>query len=143
MSRPRSRLMDVPDLAAALRHHAAGIDAHYAAADLLIDHGIFLERPAFREEFVRAARCTPSCVHTYGAYIRWGAAVTALNQHRLPCSSSEADILRIAAGLGSNVPLRLGRVLGMLDTTNIARVIDAITVANGTRIPKSWSNHAF
>lgn len=134
MSNHRAGLAAVPDLAAALRHHAAGIDAHFAAVDLLIDHGIFLGRSAFREEFVRVVRCTSFCAHTYGAYIRWGAAVTALNQHRLPCSSSEADILRIAASLGADVPVRLGRVLGVLDTTNIGRIADAITLANGSRI---------
>lgn len=135
MSNQRACLAAVPDLAAALRHHAAGIDTHFAAVDLLIDHGIFLGRTAFREEFVRVVRCPPSCAHTYGgAYVRWGSAVTALNQHRLPCSSSEADILRIAASLGANIPVHLGRVLGVLDTTNIGRVIDAITLANGSRI---------
>jgi hypothetical protein len=132
MSRHLSRLMDLPDLAPALRHHAAGIDAHFAAVDLLIDHGVFLARSAFREQFVRVARCHPACTTTT-AYIRWGAAVTALNQHRLPASSSEADILRIAASLGGNLPVRLGRVLGVLDTTNISRVVDAITLANGSR----------
>ena len=130
----RAHLLSAPDLAAALRHHAAGIDAQFAAVDLLIDHGVFLDRSAFREQFVRVARCYPFCEHTYSASIRWGAAITALNQHRLPCSSSEAYVLRIAASLGGNVPVRLGRVLGLLDTTNIGRVIDAITLANGSRI---------
>lgn len=134
MSSHQARLAAVADLAAALRHHAAGIDAHFAAVDLIIDHGIFLGRSAFREEFVRVVRYTPLCAHTYGAYIRWGAAVAALNQHRLPSSSSEADVLRIAASLGANIPVRLGRVVGVLDTTNIGRVIDAITLANGSRI---------
>lgn len=134
MSNHRAQLLAGPDLAAALRYHAAGIDAQFAAVDLLIDHGVFLARSAFRDQFVRVARCHPVCEHTYSAYIRWGAAITALNQHRLPCSSSEADVLRIAASLGGNVPARLGRVLGVLDTTNIHRVIDAITLANGSRI---------
>ena len=130
----RAHLLTAPDLAAALRFHAAGIDAQFAAVDLLIDHGVFLARSAFREQFVRVARCHPGCEHPYNASIRWGAVVTAINQHRLPCSSSEADVLRVAASLGGNVPVRLGRVLGVLDTTNIARVIDAITLANGSRI---------
>ncbi len=138
MTHHRSRLMGAPELAAALREHAAGIDTHYAAVDLLIDHGIFLGRSAFREEFVRIARCHPTC-----AYIRWGAAITALNQHRLPCSSSEADVLRIAASLGGNVPLRLGRVLGVLDGNNISRIIDAIALANGTPVTKSRTGNDF
>ena len=133
MNRSRARDMDAADLAAALRHQAAGIDAHYGAVDLLIDHGVFLARPVFREEFVRVMHCHPTC-----AYVRWGAVATALNQHRLACSSSEADILRIASSLGGNVPIRLSRVLGVLDTTNIGRVLNAILTANGNRIPASW-----
>lgn len=144
-SNHRAHRLAVADLAAALRYHAAGIDAGFAAVDLIIDHGVFLGRSAFRQEFVRVARCHPSCAHTYRTQVRWGAAVNALNQHRLPCSSSEANILRIAASLGANVPVRLGRVLGVLDTTNIGRVVDAITLANGSRIhrwpptPQGWS----
>jgi hypothetical protein len=140
MSRPQARDMDAADLATALRHHAASIDAHYAAVDLLIDHGVFLARPAFREQFVRVVRCTPICASTYGGYVRWGAVATALNQHRLACSSSEADILRIASSLGGNIPIQMGRVLGALDNTNIGRVIDAILTANGSRVPTSWRN---
>jgi hypothetical protein len=126
-----------PDLAQALRYHASGLDAQFAAVNLLIDHGIFLSRPAFRDEFVRVTRTRVGCARPYTARIRWGAAVTALNQHRIACSSSEADILRIAASLGGNVPVRLFRVLGVLDTTNIARVIDAILLANCSR-PYPW-----
>jgi hypothetical protein len=42
-------------------------------------------------------------------------------------------VLRIAASLGANIPVRLGRVLGVLDNTTIARVLDAIALANGSR----------
>jgi hypothetical protein len=133
MSRPRAQLTGA-ELAEVLRYHASGLDAEFAAVNLLIDHGIFLDRSAFREEFVRVARTYPGCAWPYTARIRWGAAVTALNQHRLPYSSSEADILRIAASLGGNIPVRLRRVLGVLDDANIARVIDAITLANCSRI---------
>jgi hypothetical protein len=128
MSHHRSRTTAVADLATALYDHAAGIDAHTAAINLIISHGIFLTRPEFEHEFVRVARCHPTC-----AYIRWGAAVTALNQHRLPCSTSEAGVLRIAASLGGDVPVRLRRVLGRFDHANIPRITDAITLANGTQ----------
>lgn len=134
MNRPRTRAqLAGADLAEALRYHACGLDAEFAAVNLLIDHGVFLGRSAFRDEFVRVARTYLGCAWPYTARIRWGAAVTALNQHRLACSSSEADILRIAASLGGNVPVRLFRVLGVLDDTNIARVTDAITLANCSR----------
>jgi hypothetical protein len=66
------------------------------------------------------------------ATIRWRAAVTALGQGRLPCSSSEADVLRLAASLGAGVPVRLRDVLGCLDHRNIAHVIRAIGIANDT-----------
>jgi hypothetical protein len=136
MSRPRAQLAEA-DLAEALRYHAAGLDAAFAAVNLLIDHGVFLNRSAFRDEFVRVAATYPGCAWSYSARIRWGAAVTALNQHRIACSSSEADILRIAASLGGNIPVRLRQVLGVLDDTDIARVVDAILLANGSR-PYPW-----
>jgi hypothetical protein len=132
MSRARAQLAGA-DLAEALRYHASGIDAQLAAVNLLIDHGVFLSRSAFRDEFVRFAPTYPGCAWLYTARVRWGAAVKALDQHRIACSSSEADILRIAASLGGNVPVRLFRVLGVLDDTNIARVIDAILLANCSR----------
>jgi hypothetical protein len=132
MNRPRAQLAGA-DLAEALRYHACGLDAEFAAVNLLIDHGAFLARPAFRDEFVRVADTYRGCAWPHTARIRWGAAVTALNQHRLSCSSSEADVLRIAASLGGNVPVRLRRVLGVLDDTNIGRVIDAIALANCSR----------
>lgn len=132
MSRPRTQLAGA-ELVEALRYHASGLDAEFAAVNLLIDHGVFPNRSVFRDEFVRVAHTWVGCAWPYTARIRWGAAVTALNQHRLACSSSEADILRIAASLGGNVPVRLRQVLGVLDTTNIARVIDAIMLANSSR----------
>lgn len=57
------------------------------------------------------------------AIIRWRAVISALGHGRLPCSGSEADILRIAASLGAGVPVRLRDVLGILDHANIARVV--------------------
>lgn len=139
MSRPRTRAhLARAELAEALRYHAAGLDAEFAAVNLLIDHGVFLARSAFRDEFVRVTRTWVGCAWPYTARIRWGAVATALNQHRIACSSSEADILRIACSLGGDIPVRLRRVLGVLDTTNISRVIDAILLANCSR-PYPWS----
>jgi len=117
----------VVDLAVALREHAAGVYAHRAAVELLVDHGVFLGRQAFRDEFVRGVR------RSTGAYVRWAAVATALNQHRLVCSSSEEAILRIAASLGGDVAVRLSHVLGGLDTANMGRLMDAIAVANNGR----------
>jgi hypothetical protein len=133
MSRPRRVQLSGAELAEALRYHAAGLDAEFAAVNLLIDHDVFLARPQFRNEFVRVCHTWVGCAWPYTARIRWGAAVKALDQHRIACSSSESDILRIASSLGGNVPVRLFRVLGVLDDTNIARVIDAILLANCSR----------
>jgi hypothetical protein len=64
--------------------------------------------------------------------IRWRAAVHALDTGRLPCSSSEAAVLRIAASLGDEaVGVHLRSVLGGLDSRNIALVTGAIAAANG------------
>jgi hypothetical protein len=59
--------------------------------------------------------------------------VKALNEHVVPCSTSEAAMLRIAASLGGDVPVRLGRVLGGFDTANMTRTLDAVCVANHGR----------
>jgi hypothetical protein len=119
----------IQDLVAALHEHAAGLHADTAAVDLLARHHTWLNRPDFRR-YIHLGRC-----HTSGmpiAHIRWRPALTALTGGRLACSDSEADILRIAAGLGADIPIRLRHVLGGLDRHNIGLVTDAITLANGT-----------
>src|SRR5262245_53221092 len=116
-------------LVAALHEHALGLTAEVAAVDLIATHRVWLTRPDFGP-FIQHGGC-----HATGApmaLIRWRAAVTALGQGRLPCSSSEADILRIAASLGASVPVRLRDVLGCLDHRNIALVTKAVAVANDT-----------
>jgi hypothetical protein len=116
-------------LVEALHEHAVGITAATAAIDLVAAHRVWLIRPDFAP-FIQHGRC-----HSTGApmaTIRWRAAITALGQGRLPCSSSEAGILRIGASLGAGVPVRLRDVLGCLDHRNIAHVIRAIGIANDT-----------
>jgi hypothetical protein len=113
-----------------LRAHAAGLLADTAAVDLLVTHRYWLHRPAFTARFVHPitasdGRCT-------GAWIDWPAAITALQRGELPCSSSQADMLRIAASLGAALPVILRDVLGGLDRANIAAVRAAITAANRT-----------
>jgi hypothetical protein len=64
--------------------------------------------------------------------IRWRAAVHALDTGRLPCTPSEAAVLRIAASLGDDaIPVHLRAALGSLDQRNIALITAAITAANG------------
>jgi hypothetical protein len=119
----------VQELTCQLRAAAAGITAGTAAAELIISHGHFLHRGAFRS--VITAGTSISTGQPLAA-IDWDAALHALDTGLLPCSSSEQAILRIAASLGDPViPVRLRTVLGSLDTRNITLVTTAITAANG------------
>jgi hypothetical protein len=110
-----------------LHDTAAGICADTAAVELLARHGHFLHQPGFRR-VVAASICTGEPA----AVIRWKAAIHALDTGRLPCSTSEEAMLRIAASLGDHhIPVHLACVLGSLDHANIALVTAAITQANG------------
>ena len=124
---PRTEL-----LVSCLREDAGGLLADTAAVDLLARHHTWLARPDFRRH-IHIGRC--HATDTPLAYIRWRAALTALTSGQLPCSTGEADILRIAAGLGANIPVQLRHVLGGLDRHNIGLVTDAIVYANGTATP--------
>ena len=123
---PRGRR---PGLAGALLLHAAGLTSDTAAAELICAHHTWLTRTDFTTTCIHAG--TRPGRHPY-AYIDWDGAVTALDNHQLSCSPSEAGILRIAASLGDHhIPVHLARVLGSLDHVNIALVTTAITRANG------------
>jgi hypothetical protein len=114
------------ELAALLRIGAQGYHPDEAAVDLLIRHNTWLHR----SDFV----CTCVNVETgdeVAAFIDWHAAIRALNAGDLPCSTSEASVLRIAAGLGG-VAVDLRAMLGGLDARNIRLVAEAVMHANGT-----------
>jgi hypothetical protein len=130
MSRRHRPVPPIDELSAALYEHAAGSLADTAAVNLVIAHGVWLRRRDFQEEFLRARYCHPTCTPTVA--IRWRAAITALGQGQLPCSGSEANLLRIAAGIGTDLPVRLRAALGNFDPRNIMLITDAITAANGT-----------
>jgi hypothetical protein len=118
----------VPELICQLLDAADGIPADAAAAGLIISHGHFLHRAAFRRTIT-----TGTSISTGQplAIIGWDAALHALDAGQMPCASSEQAILRIAASLGDPaIPVRLRAVLGNLDTRNITLVADAITTAN-------------
>jgi hypothetical protein len=112
----------------ALHEHADGLFADTAAVDLIVGHDVWLRHPHF-QRFIHSGCWQAS--GTPFAYIRWRAAVTALDRGHLPCSPAEAGILRIAASLGANIPIRLRHTLGGLDRRHVALVTDAITTANG------------
>lgn len=127
----RRRVPPSDELAAALYQHAAGSLADTAAVNLVVAHGVWLRRRDFQEQFLLARYCHPTCAPSVA--IRWRAAIEALGQGRLPCSGSEANLLRIAASLGTDLPVRLRRALGNFDNRNITAITDAITLANGTQ----------
>lgn len=117
------------DLAEALCEHAMGINADYAAVDLIAHHAVWLHRPDFAP-FIQHGRH-----HRTGdpmASITWRAAHTALQRGQLPCSGSEANVLRIAASLAASIPISLRDVLGGLDHRTIAHVTRAAGLANNT-----------
>lgn len=115
-------------LAALIRDTAAGMLADAAAADLLIAHGRFLDDPAFRR--IIAAGASVADGQPF-AVIRWNAAVAALENGHLPCSTSERSVLLIAASLAEGIPVSLRECLGSLDRRNIALVTSAVAAANG------------
>jgi hypothetical protein len=119
----------VPELICQLLDAADGIPADVAAAGLIISHGHFLHRDAFRRTIT-----TGTSISTGQplAIIGWDAALHALDAGQVPGAASEQAVLRIAASLGdpaSGVRLRSG--LGNLDARNITLVTSAITTANG------------
>lgn len=122
--------MPASQLAVLLEHTAAGISADAAAVGLICSHGHFLHSRAFRR--LIAAR-SPIGAGEPAAVIRWRAAVHAPEAGLLPCTRSEAAVLKIAASLGDDsVPVHLRTLLGSPDTRNIALVTAAITAASGS-----------
>jgi len=119
----------VPELTCQLLDAADGVPADTAAAALIISHGHFLYRGAFRRAITTG---TSTSTGQPLAAISWDAALHALDGGLLPCASSEQAILRIAASLGDPaIPVHLRTVLGTLDTRTITLVATAITTANG------------
>jgi hypothetical protein len=108
---------------------AAGIPADLAAVELLALHDHFLHLPEFRRVIAAGSTISPG---EPVAVIRWRAAVHALDRGMLPCSRTEAAVLRIAASIGDdNVSVHLRTLLGGMDQRNITLVTHAITRANG------------
>jgi hypothetical protein len=121
--------MPAAQLACLLHETAAGLCADTAAVALITAHGHFLHQPGFRRIIAAGSSI---CSGEPVAVIRWKAALHALDTGRLPSSTSEEAVLRIAASIGDDtIPVRLRSVLGGLDSRNIALVTAAITAANG------------
>jgi hypothetical protein len=100
-----------------------------AAVELLIAHAVWLRRSDFVDRFVDTAGDLAG--GRVLAWVRWRAATRALDAGRLPCSDSEAQVLRIAASLAEGIPVDLGEALGGLDEANVGLVAAAVVRANG------------
>jgi hypothetical protein len=122
------------ELATLLQDGVRGCYAEEAAVALLIDHGLWLRRC----DFVRTCiEITDFTGDEQAAFIDWRAATQALDLGKLPCSTSEASVLRIAAGL-AGVTVDLRARLGGLDARNIRLVAEAVMHANGTPTALPW-----
>jgi hypothetical protein len=124
---PVEHLDLVEELLYALHERIVAISTQTAAVDLLAKHQVWLARADFAP-FIRRG-------HYHGeptASIRWRAAHTALRRGQLPCSASEAAILRIAASLATGIPVNLRDALDGLDHHDIAHVIRALGRVNDT-----------
>jgi len=67
------------------------------------------------------------------AAVDFEAAVAGLEAGRLPCASSEGQMLRLAASIADGVAVDLGSALSGLDERNIAVVAGAMLHAAGHR----------
>jgi hypothetical protein len=114
-----------------LRANARGLYCAEAAVRLLIGHLTWLLRGDFVGQFVEGGESIVD--GTAMALVDWSGAVTALEAGRLPCSGSEAQVLRIAASISEGVPVDLGEALSGLDAANGVLVAQAVLHAAGYR----------
>ena len=92
-----------------------------------------------RDDFVAAYLETFPALSdaTTMAVIDWDAALNAIDTGRLACSTSEEQMLRIAASLAAAAPVELSEVLSGLDDHNLGVVLAAIAhAARGTTNPR-------
>ena len=120
----RPRECHAPRLAQPLRTHAQGLCALQAGTELFIRHGTWLRRSDFCDQFVHLDHNIVS--GTEIATIDWATAITALERGQLPCSSSEEQMLRLAASLIEGTPISLRDTLVGLDDRNLDLVSQAV-----------------
>lgn len=100
-----------------------------AAVELLISHRVWLHRGDFVGGFVCLDE--QSCGAIAFGWVDWSAAISALDAGRLPCSSGEAALLRVAASLAEGVPVDLGDAVSGLDENNLGLLVAALWRASG------------
>jgi ADP-ribose pyrophosphatase YjhB (NUDIX family) len=137
-AQPVARLIGptpIHQLSAALRANARGLLCAEAAIELLIKQQSWLHRRDFVEGFVDAS--DPTGEHQTGysdtAFVDWAGALDALDADRLPCSSGEGQLLRIAGSLAEGIPVDLRDAVTGLDAVNTGLVARAICHGAGHR----------
>jgi hypothetical protein len=118
-------------LAEALRASSRGLYCAEAAVELLIGHLVWLLRGDFVGQCIETGEGMAG--GTPMAWVDWSSAVAGLEAGRLPCSSGEGRVLRIAASLADGVPVDLGQAVSGLDDANIVLVARAVLHAAGHR----------
>ncbi len=116
--------MTTSSLPAALRAAAEGLYALEAATGLIIAHGTWFARDDF------------ACFIHHGtgtAAIDWEAAISALDSGELPSSAGEKRMLRLAASLADQAPVRLGDAITGIDECNLSILVTAVLHASGRR----------
>ena len=115
-------------LTAALRAGSKGMYCDQAATELLIRHGSWLRRDDFTARYILIGTSQAGDIT---AAIDWEEAITALHAGDLPCSSSEAAILGLAASFATATPVVLRHAITGLDQANLYLVTNAIKDAGG------------
>lgn len=115
-------------LTAALRAGSKGMYCDQAATELLIRHGSWLRRDDFTARYILTGTSQAGDIT---AAIDWEEAITALHAGDLPCSSSEAAILGLAASFATATPVVLRHAITGLDQANLYLVTNAISDAGG------------
>jgi ADP-ribose pyrophosphatase YjhB (NUDIX family) len=138
MTTPAARLIGptpIHQLSAALHANARGLLCAEAAVELLIKQQSWLHRRDFVDGFVDAvtSKHQQPTGYTDTAFVDWVGALAALDAGRLPCSSGEGQLLRIAGSLAEGVPVDLRDAITGLDTINTGLVARAICHAAGHR----------
>jgi hypothetical protein len=116
--------MTAASLPTALRAGAEGLYALEAATGLIIAHGTWLARGDF------------ACFIHHGtgtAAIDWEAAISAMDAGELPSSAGEKRMLRLAASLAGQAPVRLGDAIAGVDERNLSILVSAVLHAGGRR----------
>jgi hypothetical protein len=116
-------------LAEALREHARGTYGTEAAVELLIGHRRWLERGDFVFSFVGVLDDEPGSPPM--AMLDWSDALEALDHGDLACSSSEGQVLRLAASLAAGIAVDLQDALCGLDLANTMLAATAVIHATG------------